>query len=522
MSYNSENTFVGRISERFQLEIDKDWSEREAKLFIYKKIYNSELYDNLTPWYMEYQGGTGGTYVPLANRRPSVIYCIPKIIVDESTSMLFGESHFPVARCNNNQDNSDFLDYLMDSCNFKGKMLNAAKKGALGSVCIVVKVLKSKFYLHVLETLHLTPVFDDQEPNKLVELTEKRKVSGDTLISRGYANIDEKDKNNKFYVVRKWTEEEEIYYLPYKVSDDKKSDFKPTVDSKRSFKHGLGFVPAIWIKNTEEDSKIDGECTFKSIIDIGIEIDYQLSQLGRLLKYNSDPTLVIKDPAQLSGQQIIKGIGPITLGENGDAWMLEMTSGSTTAVIEYVRGLREYALELVRGNRANPDKLSAIHSGKALQMLNANLIGLVEDMRLTYGENGLKRVLFMMLEIMKSGKFEIDTGGYTPAFSNDSMEEITLEWPEWYPPTPQDDLQEAQALQTMVSMGILSKEGALKVVADKYNVKDIKKELTDANNDDSVTQELKNSKINQINPKNSVERGKNMSVARSKQVINDD
>lgn len=497
------NKFITRMAERFSLEIDKDFSEREALLFIYKKVYNRSLYDNLAPWNMEYNGGqNSGEYIPLARRRPSVIYGIPKIIVNESVSMLFGDSHFPLLR-GKEQNQTDLLDYISRQCDLKSKMLSAAKKGSIGSVCIVVKVLNRKFFLDVLETVHLTPVFDEQEPCKLINLIEKVKVTGDVLMSRGY-DIEEKDKNAHFYLIREWNETEEIYFLPYKVDKEKDKEFMPSKDAKRSVEHELGFVPAVWIKNTEECHKIDGECTFEPIIDLCVEIDYQLSQLGRLLKYNSDPTLVIKDPSQLSDQQLIKGIGPITLGENGDAWMLEMTSGSTNAVIDYVRCLREFALETVRGNRANPDKLSAIHSGKALQMLNANLIGFVEDLRIAYGENGIKCILNIMIAILNSGKFDVEVGKYM-GVTFDTAEDITLEWKDWYPPTPQDDLQEAQALQTYVSIGILSREGALKTVAEKFNVIDIKKELTQAQNDVSVASNVKKMS------KNSSQTDKNMS-----------
>lgn len=513
-----ENLFEGRMAERFALVIDKDWTERETRLHIYKKIYEGKLYDNLTPWNIEYQGGAngGGTYIPLAQRRPSVIYNIPKIIVDESTSMLFGESHFPVLR-GEEQEHTDFFDQLVKKTHLRSKMLSAAKKGALGSVCVLIKVLKGKLFVDVLGTQHLTPIFDWEDPCKLIGLQEKRKVSGATLIARGYEGIKEDDKGQMYYVVREWGEQEEIYYDPYKCEKDQDKKFKPSQDMERSTEHNFGFVPAIWIKNNEDDEHIDGQCTFSSVIDNGIEIDYQLSQLGRLLRYNSDPTLVIKDPSQLSDQQIIKGMGPITLGEHGDAWLLEMTSGSTTAVIEYVRALREMALEVVRGNRANPDKLSAIHSGKALQMLNAKLITLVEDLRLAYGENGLKRVICMMIEIIKGGEFELAVGTSMPEFGDDPMEDITLEWPEWYPPTPQDDVQESQALQTYVTTGILSKEGALKVIADKYHVLDIKKELTASQNDARLTAEAQSKAVEGASkkPKPAVARQKSKSVDRS-------
>jgi len=487
-----EMTFVDRMSSRFGLDVDRNCSYREQHLSILKKIYNGTIYDNLAPWFSEYSGNEDSdSYVPLMKRRPGVIYGIPKIIVNESVAMLFGEGHFPFIRgkC---QEETRELQKITNECNIKSKMLLAAKKGAIGSVCILIKVLNGKFYLDVLDTIHLTPIFDFQEPSKLIKLTEKIKTRAEVLISKGYS-ISEEDKNKFFYLEREWNETEEIYYLPYSEEEEKqnKDSFKPKIDKKRSCIHDFGFAPAVWIKNTEDDQKIDGECIFENIVDICIEIDYQLSQLGRLLRYNSDPTLVVKDPSQMQNKEIIKG-QTMDLGENGDAFYLEMDGKISEAVINYIRCLREFALEVVRGNRANPDKISAIHSGKALQMLNSNLIGLVGEMRLFYGENGLKRILGMIFDIARSGKYKLKTDDISGnnKLANIFIEDVSLEWPDWYPPTPQDDLQEAQALQNYVGAEIISKESALNIIADKYNINDVENELTkietDSNNSTSV------------------------------------
>jgi hypothetical protein len=200
--------------------------------------------------------------------------------------------------------------------------------------------------------------------------------------------------------------------------------------------------------------------------------------------------MVIKNPSVLENQQLIKGSGVLQLDDKGDAYMVEMNGGGAASVIEYARCLREFALESVRGNRANPDRLGAIHSGKALQMLNAPLISLVDELRLCYGDFGVLKIYEMVLKIESSGQFEIDYGSYRPGNIDKALETMRLDWPEWYPPTPQDDLQEAQTIQTYVGTGLLSKETALKNIADQFKVVDEKKELTQIKNDDKDTAAL--------------------------------
>lgn len=493
-SHNSDK-FVNRYAERFNLDIDKDWTNRESKLHIYNMFLEGTIYDNLSPFHQEYQGqGDSSSYIKLCNRRPSVIYRIPKIIVDESTSMLFGCEHFPVVRCEH-EKTTEFLQYITNHCHLKYSMLNAAKIGSVGSVCLLIKVLEEKFYFEVLGTADMQPYFNPMRPDELVRIVQRKKVDGATLLSQGY-DIDKDDLKKKYFIQREWNTLEEIYYIPWKCEENE--DHVPKKDSQRTTMHNFGFVPACWIKNTPKSHNIDGECSFGAILETCITIDYQLSQLGRLLQYNSDPTLVVKNPGILEGTQLIKSVGAINLDEKGDAYLLEMSNSSTNAVIDYVRCLREFALECVRGNRANPDKLSAIHSGKALQMLNSPLISFVDELRLSYGENGLMRIYYMILDIYKLMKGKVDTGEYAPDDA-DCKGHLKLDWPEWYPATPEDKLQQAQALSQLRVNKIMSEETAVTTISDEYDIIDIPKELAAINEERTV--EMKNNQEYNSNSK---------------------
>lgn len=474
---SADYSVIDRYASRFKVDLDKDWSYREKKLHILKKFLNGSIYDNLAPFHTEFSGsGEGeGQYIPLCKRRPSVIYNMNKIIVDESVTMLFGLDHFPVVRCgDSNEKTTNFLQYVTRKSKLKRVMLEAAKSGSIGSVCIVIKVLNKNFYFEVIETKNLKPVFSALEPEKLIELTEKRKIDGSTLVSYGYS-INPDELNEFFYVVRKWDLENETYYQPYLCSKEKEEDFTPIEDSEKSENHALGFVPAIWIKNLPSSQNIDGSCTFEAILDIGIEIDYQESQLGRLFKYNSDPTLVIKNTQGLEGEKIIKSRTVLSLDEKGDAYYAEMSGKSCAEVMKYIDKLRQYALEVTRGNRTSPDKLTMAQSGKAIQMLNSALIGLVNEMRITYGDDGLLPIYQMILDICKTNKYEIDYGDSNLDMNCENN--LVLDWPDWYPKSAQEELQEQQALSGYIKTGVLSKKTALNVIADEYNILDPEDEL---------------------------------------------
>lgn len=475
-SYYDEDQFVKRYAERFSLKIDKDWSFREARLYILQKFLNGSIYDNLQPFHREYTTtSNSGSYVPLAHRRPCIIYKIYKIIVDASVSMLFGEGHFPIPRCEH-EDTTKFLQYVTRVCDLRGAMIDVARKGSVGSAVLLIKILDGKFYFEALHSIHLIPIFKRTNPHELESLSEKKKIDGASLRTQGYDISDDEIKES-FFICREWTEEKEIYYKPYKIEKNDDPDFKPIEDKDRTTEHNLGFVPAVWIKNLPKTGGADGHCTFEDILDIGIEIDYQLSQHSRLLRYNSDPTLVVKNPGGLNGQEIIKGVGALELDEKGDAYLLEITTGATKSVMEFVKGLREIALEMVRGNRGNPDKIHSAQSGEALKMLNFELISLVEEMRLTYGEFGLLKAYCMILRMAKHENYQFEFNDYAPQPLDDCAEHITLDWPPWHVPSNMDKLNEAKTLSSLLKDGVISKKTAIETIADEYNILDVEEEL---------------------------------------------
>ena len=112
--------------------------------------------------------------------------------------------------------------------------------------------------------------------------------------------------------------------------------------------HALGFVPIAWIRNLSGGDDIDGECTFRAAIETQIEIDYQLSQAGRGLKYSSDPTLLIKEPAADAGQMQRTADTALIVSEKGDAKLLEIGGTASAAVIAYVETLRKFAIEKIK------------------------------------------------------------------------------------------------------------------------------------------------------------------------------
>ncbi len=344
---------------------DSDYPARTRRLDLLTRVLDGRFYDGL-PYSFGEEKTQAGEYIPIRERRPAIRYNLARIVVSDAVSLLFSEGHFPVVDCPD-PATRDALTALVKDTRLNAVMIEAALAGSVGSVVLWLRVLKNRLYVQTLPSLYLTPSFDPEAPDRLIRVREQYKVRGADLRARGYA-IADIDVGTAFWFAREWDTQSETWFLPWPVRDQVS---EPQIDPERTVTHRLGFVPMVWVRNLPGGDEIDGACTFEAAIDSQIEIDYQLSQAGRGLKYSSDPTLLIKEPAMGNGGSLVKGGGnAIVVDKDGDARMLEIGGTAAAAVLDYCRALRELALEAVGGNRANADKISAAQSGRAMELMN--------------------------------------------------------------------------------------------------------------------------------------------------------
>lgn len=451
---------------------DADYDERVRRLDILQRVLDGRLYDVL-PYQFHEERGPGGEYIPLRNRQPSVRYPLARIVVDDSISLLFGDGHFPTV------DSSDpavrmALADIAQECALNAVMLEAARAGSVGSTAILLRVLRGRVFLAPLDAKFLVPVWDPQEPDRLLRVTERYKVAGAVLATRGYPDC---DPAGLYWFARQWDADAETWFAPMPVGAAEPA----SIDLARSVRHGLGFVPLVWIRNLPGGDAIDGACTFAPAIETGIEIDYQLSQAGRGLKYSSDPMLLIREPAAPDGAIVRGGGNALVVGADGDAKMLEIGGTAAGAVIEYVRTLREYALESMHGNRASADRLSAAQSGRALELMNQGLVWLADRLRVSYGAAILQ---LAAMTVRASNVLELRVNGRRlPPLDPDAR--LSLLWPRWTPPTADERAQDAQTLRTLTEASLLSRQTAIKSVADVYGIADVAAEMAAINRQES-------------------------------------
>jgi hypothetical protein len=140
-----------------------------------------------------------------------------------------------------------------------------------------------------------------------------------------------------------------------------------------------------------------------------------------------------------AGGEMVKGATQTLVGgPNSDAKMLEISAAGITEEREYVRDLREYALEVLGGMKARAEHASGPTSGRAIDKNTKPLRRLVRRQRRPYGLGLLLELVDLTLYGFRTGA--LDSG----AISADVgvIPEDAKRVPEW----PNDETLQGQDL----------------------------------------------------------------------------
>ena len=462
---------------------DTDYPLRCARILALGRVLAGEQYDHIeTPFSVERT--PGGDYIPLDRRRPTVRTGWCRTVVDDSVSMLFGQGRWPCpsapGRDGKESPTIVALKALIDATQLAGTMAEAATAGSVGSVAILFRVLANRPYFDVFPTAYLTPHWDPASPRALLRVVEKRKVRRADLVASGYRGL--ADDVDLFWFQRQWDAAEETWFRPWPTTVQGQA---PQRDAARSAVHGLGVVPMVWIRNLPGGDAIDGASTFAGGLNTEIEADYQLSQGGRGLKYSSDPTLLIKEPAgpMEAPTRIGGAASALIVGGDGDAKLLEISGSAADAVTNYVTHLHKYAMGAMHGDASDRDKLGSAQSGRAMELMKQPLIWLTSRLRMSYGDGGVIPLLRLVCLASRKIKGGVVCGEAAQTALDPAG--LALVWPPFFHPTYEDKQAEAVAVTTLVKGGVMSRRTAVQTIGESYDLADVDSELAEIAQDGS-------------------------------------
>ena len=448
---------------------DADMPARSFRLGALEAVLDGRQYD-LLPHAFSRERSEAGEYVPLDERRPSVRTGLCRVVVEDSVSLLFSEGHWPALQAKEQRTGIALADLVRET-HLNATMLDAATRGSIGSVAVLLRAVERRPFFEVLPTRFLTPQWSRKDPGLLLAVTERYKVAAADLRGLGY---EVGPATGQMWFQRQWDDAAETWYFPRPVGS-----LEPLrIDHERTVVHGLGFVPIVWMRNISagggfDPEGMDGACTFSAAIDTVIEADYLLSQAGRGLKYGSDPTLVLKDPNAALGpvSGVVRSGGAasaLTLPPEGDAKLLEINGNAAAAVLAHVQELRAIALEAMHGNRAHGDRLGGSQSGRAIELMCQGLIWLADRLRISYGECGLLSLMRMVCAASAKLHGGLRIGGQDYADLDPAG--LSLIWPSWFPANFADKQAQAATVTALVDSGVISRGTAFDIIAPLYGL----------------------------------------------------
>lgn len=452
---------------------------RFENLMLYDRCLDGTFYDEI-PLSFD-QEKTGNEYNELNTRRPAVKLPFPAMIAGLCARKLFGGRHMPRLK---HKDPGFLLKVqaLVEELRLPLKMLEAVKRGSVGSVVVMFKFLETpvrdaqededpesiaktiKGVVEVKKAQYCSPRFN--KFNELTGVLEHYLVSGHEMIIRGMTidrEGDEVDPALKYWFVKLSDNVMECIYYPLKEHDwnpinsgiyahDPASALAPyPLDEANPAMHQLGFVQAVWIENLTGGCCPDGLSTFGPGMDNFIQIDYAKSQNGRGLKYGSAPQLVIKgdlrseadgntsgitarDPAyliRLAADE--KGMDGLSASTGHDAFLLETNGAAAKASDEFVGGLKHTTFETLCTARKDLESIKGTMSGKVIELIDEDFLDLIQELRLQYGPYGY---LLLVKKVCKAAS--IVGHALMDGIKDTLIDGLILDWPPLYLPDAQE------------------------------------------------------------------------------------
>lgn len=462
------------------LKVEPGATDRYRLLTALERMLDGKLYDDLEFGYdQEYD--TSDEYVPTRRRRPSLQYNLAHLLFATTQGELFGDEQFPTihafAKRERVPNAEAALADLGDLIGLDILMPQIYEEGQPGSCAIILRTTPSKApWFEILPGRFCEPVYLPTDPSTIHALKVTYPIgkeqiqalySAEEITERG---LDQEDTAWFRYVI---DAKKETRYHPLPANEferlGEKREDGTTIEfvARETVEHSVGRLPAIYVKNLiGKQRSIDGPATWFPIVDMIIGMDYGLSQTDRGLRYSADPMLFVKrgdlisaavvpagdegmgsETAELKdgkGRMVRSAAQVLVGGKDGDAKLVEMTGSGIKELREFAKQLREWAIEVVGGEKSDAAHSKGVQSGSAIKQLRKPMQLLIGRQRRAYGDGCIIPIIELTLHAIRAGVVEID--GFDISEVPDQLR-LKLDWPSDEQLLGQDLLYTVQALE---------------------------------------------------------------------------
>lgn len=470
-------------------------TSRAKEIDCLDKIFEGQQYDGRPDWWTgkkHNRNGSGGAKVfPIRERKPCIIYKLPRAAVQQVTRFLFGAGRFPTIKFDDpdlkpedrpdpreeasteaKQEESkedlanDWLADLIEQADLRSVVQEIAMRAvSVKTAPVIIELDEGRFRFTLPKTQHCWAEFKDGSPRKRVT-----RLLWSYSFQKEVADEKTGEPKTETYLFRREYDETNIYfYDDVKLVEGRRVEWPVP----RAEAHGLSRCPVLWIRNAPDYSdQLDGESLYQGLEEEFESLDITLSKRHSSMVYLGSPQVVEtgvkpgdgpqatasrggpsafsdKFNVQFTAEAPARAIGSNEVwsyeGENADVKLIEISGKAFEAATMHVTDIRSRLLETmgvvltamtdtVTNTRASTREMSA----RFLMLAHAPLIALVNEYREPWWRN-VRDLLELMISMIldKSAQKELidiaDTDQVTQIFSSFRGESNEFQLPRMRP-----------------------------------------------------------------------------------------
>lgn len=493
--------------------------------------FRGNQYDGRPDWFEGLDAS--GEPVPLRERKPCIIYDLPKAAVNQAVRFSVGEGRFPQIAVDVvepdeavaeglavSKDDADamtkLIDELVSNVGLRPATRTAMRTGLSQKTAVdILSVRRGKFAIEKPRPQDCYAKFVDDDPTADVErLVWCYRFM--KLVEKEGALIEE-----PFLFRRDVTATEYVTYKDAHVEVGKRPEW--TVSSATP--HGFGFCPVLWTRNQPEThcNDIDGVSMYGDQLDEFDALNFSLSQRHRGVHYFGTPqayeTNVGTDETPAAAGRTARGKreeDPIQGGAFGvtpkkarkaapdQIWsyqgeaelgVLETSGKAFEVATKHVLDIRARVLESLNVVLMDPETaMKQDLAGVALERLFSPMLAMVDELREYWWEHYIIKAISMMLRIIAvtGGKGLLIPGAKKLAGKLARFElkhergtvwcppKMTPAWGDYFSPGPDDILKGVDAAEKAKTAGFITGHTGTRYVSPYFGVEDPEAEAEEA------------------------------------------
>lgn len=480
--------------------------------------------------------------VPMRERRPDIVYPLPKAAVNQAVRFALGDGKFPKLRVEQSETEDEFAPELAvtleESKALTKSIDDMASKSCLASAtrtamrrglsartaCLTLSIRNGRFRFEHPSAKDCIPYFADGDPLS--------PVTGMTVVKQ-YDDIEAdrqgRPQHKRKFFRRDYTDTHIIEFQPAEVFPGKRIDW---IERER-IAHDLGECPVIWVPNMAFAGceGIDGVSLFDGLLDEFDALNRALSQRHHALeilgvpqpwesgvKKGEEPGAVgrtaapaptekrapsgysspseVQDGARKAGARHIWTYR----GENAKAGLIETTGKAFEVVSRHIDDIRSRLLEAMDVILLDPTAVAGKGdmSAKALALMYAPMLALVDELREWWWEHCIRPAIEMMLRIVeRRGSRGIHVKGARALESALQRRSVAVEdgtrifvppaisplWGAYFAQSAEEAKSETDTASAAKKAGLITQKTATSYVASTFGIADVDAELEELEED---------------------------------------